>query len=37
MHSTIELLGRIAVEDPGGGPDEGLLEIFRGWKARRQP
>lgn len=35
MRSTIDLLGRIAEEDPGEVHSEALLALFRGWQAGR--
>ena len=35
MRSTIDLLGRIAEEDPGDVQTERLLGMFRAWKAER--
>ena len=35
MRSTIDLLGRIAVEDPADAPTDELLALFRSWQAGR--
>ena len=35
MRSTIDLLGRIAAEQPGDAPAEALLGVFREWQAGR--
>jgi anti-sigma factor RsiW len=35
MRSTIDLLGRLAAEEPAGRQTEKLLGIFRLWRAER--
>jgi anti-sigma factor RsiW len=35
MRSTIDLLGRLAAEEPAGTQTEKLLGIFRQWRAER--
>ena len=35
MRSTIDLIGRIAAEDPGDARTEKLLGMFRAWQAER--
>jgi len=35
MRSTIDLLGRIAADQPGEAPTGAALAIFRAWKAER--
>lgn len=35
MHSTIDLLSRVAAEEPGDEPTESLLALFRGWRDER--
>jgi len=35
MRSTIDLLGRLAAEQPGGPQNEKLLGMFREWQAGR--
>ncbi len=35
MRSTIDLLGRLATEDPADTPNEQLLGLFREWQAGR--
>jgi len=35
MRSTIDLLGRIAADEPAEGQSDRLLEMFRQWQAAR--
>ncbi len=35
MRSTVDLLGRLAAEQPGGAPAGAALAIFRAWQAGR--
>jgi anti-sigma factor RsiW len=37
MRSTIDLLGRLAADDPAAAQAEKLLAMFREWQARRSP
>jgi anti-sigma factor RsiW len=37
MRSTIDLLGRVAAEEPADADAEALLRIFRDWRERRAP
>jgi anti-sigma factor RsiW len=37
MHSTIDLLGLLSADTPEGAPNEGLVAIFRDWRAQRGP
>jgi anti-sigma factor RsiW len=34
MHSTIGLLGLLSADEPADARSDGLLELFRGWRAQ---